>query len=154
MSNKIPFNRQEVREAVKTLGLGPDSFRELTGAEETDLLGQFEAEFLTTPGLCWWWEAFRMPTTARQFTDGRGFERLTEIVPDPGQTVWLVVEEASTRGFGVFEATVEASQSVVGECAAFEYYLISKDFGWLVCENHHDVMIASGIAGERLGALR
>jgi hypothetical protein len=26
----------------------------------------------------------------------------------------------------------------------FEYYIVSKKFEWLLCENHHDILIAVG----------
>lgn len=53
--------------------------------------------------------------------------------------------------FVLCEATVEAVQSVIGECWAFEYYLVSQSLDWLIGENHSDVVFAIGEAvSERL----
>lgn len=44
----------------------------------------------------------------------------------------------------IYETTPAVAQAVIGECYAFEYYVVARDLGWLVCENHHDVVIAGG----------
>ena len=48
--------------------------------------------------------------------------------------------------FPVYDATPATIQRVIGQCYAFEYYLISKDLGWLWAENHHDTMFAVGLS--------
>ena len=40
--------------------------------------------------------------------------------------------------------------SVLGETYGFEFYITNKDLTYLMCFNHHDILIASGIAKEWL----
>lgn len=40
--------------------------------------------------------------------------------------------------------------SVLRETYGFEFYITNKDFSYLICFNHHDVLITSGIAKQWL----
>ncbi|WP_371717035.1 DUF6756 family protein [Pedobacter sp. KBS0701] len=33
---------------------------------------------------------------------------------------------------------------VLNECFLFKYYIISKDFQWLLCETHHKQLVGIG----------
>jgi hypothetical protein len=46
----------------------------------------------------------------------------------------------------VCEASIEDIRDVIGECFGFEYYVVPKGLEWLLCENHHDILIAVGDA--------
>jgi hypothetical protein len=50
----------------------------------------------------------------------------------------------------VYDATPAVVQQIIGECYGFEYYLIAKNLSWLLCENHHDMVIAVGGVRQRL----
>jgi hypothetical protein len=52
--------------------------------------------------------------------------------------------------FPVYDATPAVVQQIIGECYGFEYYLIAKNLSWLLCENHHDMVIAVGGVRQRL----
>ncbi len=54
------------------------------------------------------------------------------------------MEDDQLPFYPVYEGTPEAIQAVIGECYGFEYYLVAKDLSWLICETHHDDMIAIG----------
>jgi hypothetical protein len=58
------------------------------------------------------------------------------------------------RNFPVYATTLAVAQQVIGECYAFEYYLVAKDLGWLLCANHHDLMMGLGGVHDRLLAGR
>jgi hypothetical protein len=55
-----------------------------------------------------------------------------------------VAEDDQLPFYPVFDGKPSAAQRVIGECCGFEYYLIAKDLTWLLCENHHDWLIAIG----------
>jgi hypothetical protein len=92
----------------------------------------------------WWWEGFSQPSAAAHFDDGQGFKSIVTTVPDPGERIWFIAEEDQMAFYPVYETTPRTAQKVIGECYGFEYYMISKDFRWLLCENHHNVMIGIG----------
>ena len=87
-------------------------------------------------------EAFVGKSVSRKVDNG--WKLLAHVVPDPDQNVWFIAEDDQLPSYPVFDATPEAAGQVIGECFGFEYYLIAKDMTWLLCENHHDYLIAVG----------
>lgn len=92
----------------------------------------------------WWWESFKEESESIAFEDGKGFERVLKIVPNPNEVVWFVVEDDQLSYYPIFECSVTNAVSIIGECFAFEYYLIPKSKNWLICENHHNYVIGVG----------
>jgi hypothetical protein len=138
--------RDEIREAVRRLGLEDDEFAEVLDSEARRLFDSFLARFTGGVDMRWWWEHFTLPITTARFHDGKGFLRISELVPDPREKIWFVAEDDELPFFPVYDVTAAATQQVIGECYGFEYYLIAKDLTWLLCENHHDTMFAIGRA--------
>ena len=93
----------------------------------------------------WWWEALREPIAYIQPVDP--VATLKGLIL-PSETVWFVAETNSpSKKFGnfwLYESTAEAICRVLPEVPPFEYYVVSKKLEWLVCENHHGYVIASG----------
>ena len=142
--------RDEIRAAVASLALRPEQFSEVPEDEARPLFESFLSRFTGGVDRRWWWEHFTLPASTIRFEDGRAFTRLSALVPDAESKVWFVAEDADLAFFPVFDATPAAAQQVIGECYFFEYYLISKDLSWLLCENHHDTMFAVGTAVQRV----
>lgn len=94
----------------------------------------------------WWWEALRQPVACCQPADAIGL--LKDIAP-VDELVWFVIEAneipAKREGnFWLYEASIEVIARVLRELPHCEYYVVSKKCDWLLCENHHDLFIASG----------
>ena len=142
--------RKAIQSAVSALGLKEADFSPLSPVEERTVLGRLANHFVAESNCTWWWEFFSQPFKWRSFEDGMGYARLAEIVPDKSSPAWLMVEADSSPEFAVYSTSAASAQQVIGECYAFEYYLVAKDLSWLVCENHHDVVFALGDAQERL----
>ena len=139
----VRSNRDEVTRAAHELGTPETQFRILSEEEARPILGRIESHFVGKAGLRWWWEAFRpLPTTHAHFPDGAGWRHLNLIIPPDSGLVWFVVEDYPT--FTLCEGSLDAVQSIIGDCSAFEYYVVSRRLDWLVCENHSDVIYAVG----------
>jgi uncharacterized protein DUF6756 len=144
--------RDEIDDARRRLGLSADELAEVPDAQARDLTAAFLAHFTGGVDARWWWEHFSPPVGAARFPDGKGFTHIAALVPDALEKVWFVAEDDQLPYFPVYDVTPSAAQAVIGECYGFEYYLIAKDLTWLLCENHHDTMIAVGRVRERLAA--
>lgn len=132
----------EIAKAIDGLGLSAEDITEVPPSDAAPLCARLEQHFTGRTGASWWWERFVLPSEGVHVEDGKGYARLTSLVPDPAEHVWWVVE--GDGPFLIYDATTSAIQAVLGECYAFEYYLVAKDLGWLLCENHHDTLIAIG----------
>ena len=142
--------REEIDEARRRLGLSVGQLAAVEEGRARALTTKILARFTGGIDSWWWWEHFTLPAATAQFDDGKGFARITAVVPDPDERIWFIAEDDQLQPFPVYETTPAIAQSVIGECCAFEYYLIAKDLGWLLCENHHDVLMAIGVVHDRL----
>jgi hypothetical protein len=135
---------EEIEIAVNKLGLGKAEFQLLPAEDNKRLYSVLVGKFVNGGDRRWWWEAFNEEEASQVFQDGMGFKRIPDLVPDANEKLWFVVEEDQMEFYPIYETTAAAASAVVGECYAFEYYLIPKDTSWLICENHHNRIIVIG----------
>jgi hypothetical protein len=141
----------EIGRAAQALGLAPHEFLALPEAGAQAIRATVLAAFAPTVHGRWWWEGLQ--GTSRAAPDGGGWRLLSVIAPDPDERVWFIAEGQESRGWFVFDTTVARASMVLGECYGFEYCVVAKNLSWLVCENHHSVVIAVGALVEsRLAA--
>jgi len=133
---------EEVENAIRLLKLTKEV--NLVDSEGEAIYKSLIETFVEGGDRRWWWESFRDHSESITFDDGKGFERLAEFVPNKSEVVWFVVEDDQLPYYPIFEATTENIIKIIGECFAFEYYLVSKDKSWLLCENHHNRIIGVG----------
>jgi hypothetical protein len=134
----------EIERAVATLQLPSGAMEQLPPGQSEDVYFAALRHFVSSGDRRWWWEAFRNPGTSVAFEEGNGWRHIPTIVPNPHEAVWFIAEEDQLPHYPVFETTPHVASKVIGECYAFEYYVVAKDLSWLLCENHHNVMCAVG----------
>jgi hypothetical protein len=93
----------------------------------------------------WWWEALRKPVTHFQPADPLAV--LRELVRSD-EPVWFVAEANSSNkksgNFWLHGSFIEPICAVLQQMPAMEYYVVSRKCEWLICENHHGYLVASG----------
>jgi hypothetical protein len=136
--------KNEIQSAIQRLGLTDSDIRLLADEEGSRVFNEALSYFVVSGKRCWWWEDFRFPNTSVRFTDSAGFTYIEKIVPNKTEKVWFIVEDDQLPLSPVYDASPETIQTVIGECYDFEYYLVAKDLSWLICETHHDMVIAIG----------
>ena len=135
---------EEIDNALRTLSIPEGAFSSIPENEGAELYERLVAHFVNGGDRKWWWESFSMPSSSKSFADGKGFERITAIVPAPEEDIWFVAEEDQLPFYPIYETTPALVQRVIGECYAFEYYIVPKSLAWLLCENHHNQVIGVG----------
>jgi hypothetical protein len=90
----------------------------------------------------WLWERFKSETHSLQLTVP-AHTILHRLVPID-EVMWLMAYDCSD--FYFYEGKITAIERIISELTYVmdEYYLISKKLEWLLCENHHDVLIGTG----------
>jgi hypothetical protein len=136
--------KDEINEAIKTLVIDKNEFVELENVFAKQLLNKIEDHFVELKNKRWWWECFRYPFTSVNFNNNRSFTYLSKVVPNPKEKVWFIAEEDQLPFFPIYEGNTETIERIIGECYAFEYYLVDKTFNWLLCETHHNDLIVIG----------
>ena len=140
--------KDEIRTAIVKLGLISNVFREISDEEAERIYWRALRQFVPEGEPRWWWEYFAACTRV-DFPEGDGWRYIAGFVPDPSEQVWFIVEDVSLPFYPVYEAEASVIPEVIGECYGFEYYIVQKEFQWLLCETHHDAMIAVGETVER-----
>ena len=144
----------EIEAARTTLALGDDEFRGVPEPEAKRIYEEAEKHFVGSQGRTRWWEDFLRKPASATFHDEQAYERITQLVPDTNALAYLIVLSDSGKLLLVYACTASAAERVLGECYAFEYYLVSSDWKWLICEDQNGVLMAIGEPAEtRLRAL-
>jgi hypothetical protein len=143
----LPTLRDALNDATKCLALDANRFRLLGPHEYESVLRVVTEQFLDVgeKGLNYyrWWENFRGNTAS--FHTSNAYKLLPKLLPH-NQPLWFIAEDSSKKNayFWVYEADAEAIVQVLAESHQFEYYIVSKKRDWLLCENHHEVLVAVG----------
>lgn len=93
----------------------------------------------------WLWEHFKLDTFSVS-TEPKPYLYLDKLIDDT-ETVWFFVNETVNEAgkFWFYQGQVKAIQTIIAEaCYIDELYLVSKKYDWLLCINHHDILIATG----------
>ena len=94
----------------------------------------------------WLWEDFKLDTYSVRFDRNWPFDSLLQLI-DNSEKVWLFVNESVNEGtkFWFYDGQIKTIVFVLGESSVDEVYIASKNYDWLLCINHHDVLIATGV---------
>ena len=93
----------------------------------------------------WLWEQLKLDTFSIS-TEQKSYLYLDKLI-DNTETIWFFVNETinETNKFWFYQGQVKPIQTIIAEVSNIdELYLVSQKYEWLLCINHHDVLIASG----------
>lgn len=143
--------RNEIAQVLSTLGLPTGALTPVRLGQYRPILDRILNDFTVygTRGRdrMWLWEGFKGESHAVQLPDPVGYRWLSRLVP-ADERVWFIVEDWGGQKrdghYWLFEGSVAAVTAVLEEVFSFEYYVVAKDYGWLLCHTHHNVLIAVG----------
>ncbi|HEV7747814.1 MAG TPA: DUF6756 family protein [Pyrinomonadaceae bacterium] len=92
-----------------------------------------------------WWMSLKYPFDSFDYSEGFGFQDLARHVPPGNEKCWFI-PETEEQYPPVFDAEVESIPLVLAQCISFEYYLVGKQFDWLITESDHNQIIVSRVA--------
>ena len=143
--------RAEIATAMRALQLPPENLVTVRSTRYSAVLSRI-LETFTIYGVqgrdhLWLWEGFKGEHYAVYLDAPEGYRWLPRLLP-PDERVWLLTEDWERRKrdghYWVFEGRVGTIGAVLGELFAFEYYIVDKKLEWLLCKNHHNVLIGVG----------
>jgi hypothetical protein len=142
-----------INRAISVLALG-DQVRELSSVEAENLLQQIQINFLTRSNALFWWEHLSGEFERYTPPDDNAYQFVATLTPTPNECA-LFIADLTGSAQTVYECVPEVVPLILGECPAFEYAVVAKDFTWLVIENHHGCLFAIGeVPMRRLRELR
>lgn len=138
--------RDSINEIVKELNLAEYDFKLVRLTRYEQILGSIVEKFTSlkrTKINKWWWDFFNEPI---YFINPKNALETLESLIDKHETVWFVAEDEQKEKehFWLYEGKINAIVSVLEECNFLEYYIVSKKLEWILCENHHGILIGCG----------
>ncbi|PHN02585.1 DUF6756 family protein [Flavilitoribacter nigricans] len=135
--------KQEISNAIQTLSLTQGDIELLNDKLGLEVYNKCLNRFVKSGDRRWWWEDFK--STSFSVADlEKLFEHLERYIPDLENHVWLMVEDDDEDFYPIYNCNPKKIGKLISECFGFEYYIISKDLKWLLCENHHSRLIGTG----------
>jgi hypothetical protein len=137
--------RDEINKAVQDAGI--EGFRFLNLHSHAPLLEQIADRFLahgrSDLRSIWLWERFKKPVCTLALPDAITFlaRRLSRT-----SSYWFLASDEDGK-YWVAETTGEAVIHVLQETRCFEYYIVDRTLQWILCENHHGLLIEAGKRG-------
>lgn len=87
--------------------------------------------------LIWLWSSLRHQVSSSQPDDI--FTTLTERL-SPSERYWFIASDEASK-YWVAEASGTGIVETISEMYGFEYYISDLSMTWMLCENHHGVLI-------------
>ncbi|MBL7731281.1 MAG: hypothetical protein JNM88_08895 [Chitinophagaceae bacterium] len=94
----------------------------------------------------WLWENFKLDTYSVRLERNFPFDSFLQFT-DNSETVWLLINDTHNERtkFWLYEGQIKPVVFVLNQSVASEVYIVSKKYDWLLCINHHDFLIATGL---------
>ena len=131
--------RDDINQAIK--GRADIAFGFVSLHRFQDILDQVAERFLKRGkrdlNKIWLWNEFRNETGSSQPADV--FSALSEIL-QPQTSYWFISSDENGK-YWVAESSGSSIINVLKEMYAFEYYILDKQMSWILCENHHGMLI-------------
>jgi len=139
--------RDDIQKAKKEISLNENLLKEVSHLEYEEILKKINSKFLTTnkyDDKIWWWQSYKdLKSYAIHFKKGLAFEILDKLLPNKEIKYWFIASEENGK-YWLYESGIETIKTIIGEMYGFEYYIVDKKYNWILCENHHDILIALG----------
>jgi hypothetical protein len=130
---------QMLDEAIRVASTHGQPARRCDPDESAAVVQAAKAKFVKGPRKHWWWEVFSVPP--RRIGREQGVPYFQEYVA-PETACWLILDD--NRGddddLRVIDTTASGAERVLSELYALEFYLVDKQYEWLLAENHHGMI--------------
>lgn len=137
--------RSKIQETIKSLSMSESQLKEVSKQHWQQIIDKIEKTFISkekyNSNTYPYWEKLKGNCFSIFFEEDDASTALDMLV-NRDEKIWLLVQ--GDRKIWLYEGDIESIKKLIGECYAFEYYLVSKKFSWLLCENHHGCLIGVG----------
>lgn len=92
-----------------------------------------------------WWLSLKNKIDTLHYEDNSGYKYIAEIVENKfsqahNSYVFFLADENNEQMY-LYKIPLNALVFVIKQCRYFEYYVVSEELSWLVCENDHGEII-------------
>jgi hypothetical protein len=132
---------KQIADAIRQLGLSEQQIRRLPPEAASEVVQKAQQLYITGEPRSWWL-SLKVPHTAFDYPDGSGCKHLNEHWLNKTPICWFI-PETEKPNLPVYEAEIIILPELLSECGFFEYYLLSKDWLFLLVETDHNQIITA-----------
>lgn len=146
MSNNVENVRDKINKIKSDFQIADEDFRlvRLTKYQQIlhSILNKFTSLKVSQINK-WWWDSFL--DQIYYFQPENVFNALPMLF-DEKDSVWFIIEDESKKSehYWLYEGNIYSIVPVLKELPFGEYYIVSKKLEWILCENHHNILIGCG----------
>ena len=135
----------EIVRVGKDLNLSRDDFRQCEPELAREVVGAAKETFVTGNPRSWWL-SLKYSFESFDYPDAQGFSKITQHLPKDVKKCWLI-PETEEPDLPVFDVAAHRIVEILTRCSLFEYYLVGKEYDWILLENDHNQIIFSRVPG-------
>lgn len=128
----------DLRNLARNLGLA-----ELSDADGAQVAQCVQDAFVTKPEATWWWTVLAPPVASLPYGENDGLALLLRLLPAE-TTVLLVVTDDEHAPWPVFEGALPEVVTMLREARAFEFWVATRDWRWIVFDTHNNELVVAG----------
>ena len=138
--------RNDIERSIKELKINRDEFFEISKFQWQEIQNKVIEHFVNkkhyTNDLHWAWERLKEPYIGLRFKKDDAYKHIADIVNE--EYVWFIADDGSGKMW-IYEGKPHIISEIIADSYNIdEYYIVSKKYEWLLCENHHNFMCGSG----------
>jgi len=143
----MTVDRELVEEIRNILSSG---VRELDEAEARGVVEEVGRRFIRGTKKLWWWENLSVDSCALIYGDSDGLAMVSELLDDD-ESIWIVATDDECGPWPVWEGRASDIVEMLGNLRFFEYFILSREYQWIVFDTHHNTLV---VVGETPGRVR
>ncbi|AHM59241.1 hypothetical protein D770_04870 [Flammeovirgaceae bacterium 311] len=150
--------KESITKLSVALGISSKEFKPVGIHEWPLIMKKIERAFVVKENsntrFNWWWENLKGVPYQIHFKKDDAYKCLYKLVDD-NENIWFIISDSdhNLSKFWLFQGYIGPIQTLIEEHYAFEYYLVSKKYEWLLCENRHGTLIGIGTMVVKMQAL-
>ncbi len=135
----------EIVRVGQDLNLSQDDFRQCDPALARRVVSAAKATFVAGDPRAWWM-SLKYSFESFDYPDAQGYSKITQHLPKGVEKCWFI-PETEEHDLPVFDIAASRIVEILSQCSCFEYYLVGKDYEWVLIENDHNEIVFSRLPG-------
>lgn len=137
----MPSIKNEIEKIIHDRHISPHDFHGVSEEESQIILEKIETVFSSkkSPSIDELWN--RLSEEPLTLTDKNFFQKYHTVID---QDIFVLLALEDGEKYSLFEGKIKYIETILSEIPFCEYYILSKNYDWLICENHHDQIYVVG----------
>ena len=138
--------RNDIENIIKDEKILRDNFFEVSKLSYKNILKKIEKTFIIKKTKCegihWAWENRFSQKVYTSMESKEEIYRKLALIFNKNEYLYFIVE--GEKKYWIYEGKIDSIINILDNSYYFEYYITTKTFDLLICENHHGLLFFTG----------